>query len=240
MNSRDSSVTVSNQLLALGDISLGSKKDMVINGNISAHEVDLTVSDGAISISGTINAIKGISLSAQNNITTGNTITSINGNVTLVAKKGSITVSNAVTAKNDILFDCDKDLLVSGSIGCQNLTLITEDGNLRLNGNITTTGDLEISSLWDTLIYGSIVSGDDVSIESRRGKVVVNNTITATSSRGNIILEAENGSITVVKAVTARNDIMFASDKDLLVSGNIGCHDLTLITEDGNLRLNET
>ena len=102
-----------------------------------------------------------------------------NGDITMDVWNGGLTVTNNLTARNNVRLSTRNDINTTGNISGYRLDIVSNNGGVVLGGALTSLNDTSIQALFSIIINGPVTSGDDIRITSSQSNVMLNAPLTA-------------------------------------------------------------
>ncbi len=235
-NNKDATLgNANNQLVAVGDVNLGSGKFVLFD------------SAGGLDVRGTVQANGGVDLTTQGGVlTVPGTITATNGDISLVNKAGAVIAQGSIIAG-----DGSVSITAQGAITAQgvittakgDILLTAQAGALVVEGSVSTTdGNISLASLTSGISLGSDVSASrQLQLNAKGGMLVQTaGTITAQSlvanALGNVeLIQAGNDVVTVAGGSTG-GTFRYRDSTAITVAGiTTASQDVTLVAGDGGV-----
>ena len=117
-------IEISGALTACGSVTVSSEKDLVVNGRISALDVDFCSCCGSLTVTGGVTSARDVSIEGSLDVRIYGAITSAD-DIWICSDHGSVFLNNTLTARHDV------DVLARGSV-FQNSS-ITAGGHVHIH-----------------------------------------------------------------------------------------------------------
>ncbi|TWT08716.1 filamentous hemagglutinin N-terminal domain-containing protein [Reyranella sp. CPCC 100927] len=233
-NNKDATLgNANNQLVAVGDVNLGSGKFVLFD------------SAGGLDVRGTVQANGGVDLTTQGGLlTVPGTITATNGDISLVNKAGAVIAQGSIIAG-----DGSVSITAQGAITAQgiittakgDILLTAQAGALAVEGSVSTTnGNISLASLTSGISLSSDVSASGQLQLNAKGGLLVQTagTITAQSlvanALGNVELVQAGNDVVTVAGGSTTGTFRYRDATAITVAGiTTAGQDITLVAGDG-------
>lgn len=153
---------------ALAGLNVTAQKDIVLNGVVNANNATMTAENikrGQVNGGGTINATAGdVTLNARNNIDLDTVSVGRSNSATLTAQNGSVNVSRAVSAGNNVAVS-GKGNVNLASVSAANASVASSNGGVSI-ASLNTFGNTNISAGAPGITLGTASVRGDLALKS--------------------------------------------------------------------------
>jgi filamentous hemagglutinin family protein len=233
-----SDLSVSSASVAEGEtLTLSSAGGITQTGAITADNLDVSSTGGAITLDDDDNAVNGLSVSTvggfgadiHSNENINLQRVSVGGTLTLVTT-GAIEQANAITAD-----------MLDAKAGADGITLDNDDNAVASGVTLTTVGDATFHNQGTITLFGSNVTGT-LTLVSVQGAIeqqgaVTAGTLTATTTNHFITLSDTDNAIGAVNLKSGTSDAAITSNEDVVIEsasvGGLGITTTGAVTQSG-------
>ena len=185
VNSHTMAVTATGQATVGGEVIASERLDVngartALNGVINAGDLHATATTGDITVNGTVQTTRAVTLETARNVTVGGTVIAAT-TAELTAKGGDLSVTGTVSSGTSATLDAQGgDLTVAGLVQAGTTTTLTASENIQVSGTVqATTGQAELTAAQDVTVTkdAKVTVGDALSLEATAGTIDVAGTL---------------------------------------------------------------
>lgn len=197
-----------------GAITIAGAKRVTTKKLVDAQQgsVDISSSNGNLSLQGDVNAQGAVELDAKKSLTTKK---SVSGSAVTAQAGANATMKDVTATANDVTITVAKTANVTGTVQAADEISLTGTSGIKGNATLSAGGNVEVTSNGDARL-GGVTSGKTVTLDANRN-VYVNGDVDAT----NLVVADRANTVSLLGETTVTNDVTIDSKTKVTLGGEI-------------------